>query len=88
MRLQEVVQQVSYVTSPSGQPTAVQVPIELWAQIVALLQQALPTAEVTAAQDTAWNSFLSLADDAQPGALENPSTRHDTDRYTSINCHW
>lgn len=84
MRLQEVVQQVSYVTSPSGQPTAVQVPIELWAQIVALLQQALPAAEVTAAQDTAWDSFLSLADDAQPGALENPSTRHDNYLYGSV----
>ena len=46
------------------------------------------TAEVTAAQDTAWASFLSLAADAQPGALEHPSTRHDTYLYASINCHW
>lgn len=41
MRLQEVVEQVSYVTTPSGQPTAVQVEIEVWQEIVAMLQQAL-----------------------------------------------
>lgn len=81
MSLQEVVQQVSYVTSPSGQPTAVQVQIEVWEQIVALLQQALPAEEGSTEQNAAWDSFLSLADDAQPGALENPSTHHDTYLY-------
>ena len=84
MSLQEVVQQVSYVTSPSGQPTAVQVQIEIWEQIVALLQQALPSAEITTEQDVGWDSFLSLADDAQPGVLENPSIQHNSYLYGAV----
>ena len=84
MSLAEVVQQVSYVTGPSGQPTAVQVQIEVWEQIVALLQQTLPVKAVTAEQDAAWDLFLTLADDAQPGALGNPSSQHDSYLYGQV----
>ena len=39
MRLQEVVEQVRYVTTAGGQPTSVQVGIDVWTEIVTLLQQ-------------------------------------------------
>ncbi len=85
MSLQEIVQQVSYVTNLGGQPTAVQVQIDLWEQIIELLQQALPTTamaeEMTAEQDEAWDLFLTLAADAQPGTLENSSVEHDRYLY-------
>ncbi len=88
MSLQEMVQHVSYVTGPSGRPTAVQVEIELWEQIIALLQQAMPTPEITVAtttdQDAAWDLFLILATDAQPGIIENPSLQHDRYLYGQV----
>ncbi|MBX3016124.1 MAG: hypothetical protein KF832_31675 [Caldilineaceae bacterium] len=55
--------------------------IEVWEQILVLLQEALPLEAVTTEQDAAWDSFLSLANDAQPGFLENPSVQHDTYLY-------
>jgi hypothetical protein len=84
MSLQEVVQHVSYVTTPGGQPTAVQVQIEVWEQIVAVLSDALAPKEVISDQDAAWDLFLTMADDAQPGALVNPSTQHDNYLYGQV----
>ncbi len=78
MSVQEVVQQVSYVTSSSGQPTAVQIQIDVWQEVVALLEQAMATQTESTKIEAAWDLFLGLADDAQPGTLENPSTNHDT----------
>ena len=85
MSLQEMVHHVSYITSPSGRPTAVQVEIEIWEQIVAMLQQAMPTTAMaegtTTDQDAAWDLFLTLAADARPGVMENPSIQHDNYLY-------
>ena len=84
MSVQEVMQQVSYVTSPSGKPTAVQVDIEVWQEIVALLEQAMPAQTEPDEEDAAWGIFLSLADDARPGAVDNPSINHDAILYGQV----
>lgn len=81
MSVQEVMQQVSYVTSPSGKPTAVQVQIEVWQEIVALLEQTMTAQTEPDEEDAAWEIFLSLANDAQPGTLDNPSTNHNAYLY-------
>ena len=81
MSVQEVIQQVSYVTSPSGKLTAVQVQIETWQAIIALLEQTMTTSAKPEEEDAAWDIFLSLADNAQPGALDNPSINHDALLY-------
>lgn len=81
MSVQEVMQQVSYVTNPSGKPTAVQVQIETWQAIIRLLEQTMATPAKSEGEDDAWGIFLSLGNDAQPGALENPSINHDAYLY-------
>jgi hypothetical protein len=81
MSVQEMTQQVSLVTNPSGHAIAVQIQIEVWEEIVALLQQTVPGQKSAAEQNLGWEAFLSLATDAQPGALVNPSLHHDTYLY-------
>lgn len=81
MSVQEMTQQISLVTNPSGRTVAVQIQIEVWEQIVALLQQTVPGQKSAAEQNLGWEAFLSLATDAQPGALVNPSLQHDTYLY-------
>lgn len=81
-----MVNRVSYVTGPGGKPTAVQVQIEVWEQIVAVLQKAATadgaTEGMTPEQDKAWDLFLSLAEDAQAGNSQNPSIEHDKYLYS------
>lgn len=46
MRLQELVRHVQYVSNPEGPVTAVQVDIEVWQQIVALVQEAMQSGAI------------------------------------------
>ena len=84
MSVQEVMQQVSYVTSPSGKPTAVQVQIEMWQEIMTLLEQTMTAPAKPEEEDAAWEIFLSLADDARPGVVDNPSINHDAIVYGQV----
>lgn len=81
MVLEQVMDQVNFVSNASGRTTAVQVQIEIWEQIIAHLRRTLSVPKPVAEPDTGWDAFLSLADDAQPGSLENPSVQHDAYLY-------
>jgi hypothetical protein len=49
MRLQEMVRHVKYVSNPEGPVTAVQIDIDVWQEIVMLLQKVMPAGAVSSA---------------------------------------
>ena len=82
---QELLRRVRYVTSAEGNPTAVQIDWDLWQQLRALLEKVAQTdievnSPVTLDKD-AWDIFLSIASDAQPGNLRDAAARHDEYLY-------
>lgn len=87
MSLQELVRDVNYISDRYGRTTAVQLDVDLWQQILMILQQSLeqegPIESTGLDEDSGngWEVFLSLATDAQPGVVENPSLQHDAYLY-------
>lgn len=81
MILDQVIEQVNFVSNASGHTTAVQVQIDVWEQIIIHLRRTLSTAKPVVESETGWEAFLSLTDDAQPGSLEDPSIHHDLYLY-------
>jgi hypothetical protein len=87
MSLQELVRDVNYISDSQGRTTSVQLDVNLWQQILMILEQSLEqegpieSNGLGADSGNGWEVFLSLADDAQPGVMENPSLQHDAYLY-------